>query len=35
VEYVDELWASIGHFIDALLDAFEKAIPKRLRKVSA
>jgi len=32
VEFAEALWQSIESFMDALLDAFEKATPKRLRK---
>jgi hypothetical protein len=30
--FAEELWQAIQTFIDDLLDAFEKAVPKRLRK---
>jgi hypothetical protein len=32
VTFAEELWQAIQTFIDNLLDAFEKAVPKRLRK---
>ena len=32
LEFAEEVWRSIEFFVDALLDAFEKAIPRRLRR---
>ena len=32
VAFAEELWLSVQDFIDALLTAFEKAVPRRLRR---
>jgi hypothetical protein len=32
ITFAEELWQSIQDFVDALLDAFENAVPKRLRR---
>lgn len=32
ITFADELWRSVEDFIDELLDAFERAVPRRLRK---
>jgi hypothetical protein len=30
--FADELWSSIEQFVDNMITAFEKAVPKRLRR---
>ena len=32
--FAEELWQAIQNFIDEILDAFEKSVPKRLRQSS-
>src|SRR5262249_61614215 len=32
--FAEELWKTIERFVDGLLNAFEKAVPKRLRKLA-
>jgi hypothetical protein len=32
IVFAEELWTSVETFMEGLLDAFERAVPRRLRK---